>query len=71
MQMTRHRNNDLFIYQSVIGLLPELRALSAKHYEKLHWYRLQWKYLSNMPPLFAEILDIPKTEEEVTVFFSN
>ncbi|OQV14742.1 Nuclear hormone receptor E75 [Hypsibius exemplaris] len=64
MQMTRHRNNDLFIFNSVIALLPELRALSAKHYEKLHWYRLQWKYLTNMPPLFAEILDIPKSEEE-------
>ena len=65
MQLTRPRNNDPFIFQSVMGLLPELRTLNARHNDKLHWYRLQWKYLTTLPPLFAEIFDIPKSEEEV------
>ncbi|GAV00164.1 hypothetical protein RvY_11051 [Ramazzottius varieornatus] len=70
MQLTRPRNNDPYIFQSVMGLLPELRALNARHNDKLHWYRLQSKYLTTLPPLFAEIFDIPKTEEEFQVFLA-
>lgn len=65
VHMTRPRNNDVFVFQSVMALLPELRALSMKHNDKLEWYRSQWNYLTNMPPLFAEIFDIPKNDTEV------
>lgn len=29
----------------------------------MNWYRARWRYL-RLPPLYAEIYDIPKEEEE-------
>lgn len=44
--------------------LTELRTLGAKHLTHLDWFRLNWNKL-RLPPLFAEIFDIPKCEEDL------
>ncbi|XP_076288482.1 ecdysone-induced protein 78C isoform X1 [Lasioglossum baleicum] len=44
--------------------LPELRALGARHANLLDWFRRNWTKLK-LPPLFAEIFDIPKCEEDL------
>ncbi|CAH1396609.1 unnamed protein product [Nezara viridula] len=49
---------------SVLAKLPELRVLGAKHALMLDWFRLNWDKL-RLPPLFAEIFDIPKCEEDL------
>lgn len=53
---------------SLVGLLlqrlSELRALSARHCASLDWLRANWTTL-RLPPLFAEIFDIPKAEEDM------
>ncbi|XP_066904465.1 ecdysone-induced protein 78C isoform X2 [Halyomorpha halys] len=49
---------------SVLVKLPELRVLGAKHALMLDWFRLNWEKL-RLPPLFAEIFDIPKCEEDL------
>ncbi|XP_055909571.1 ecdysone-induced protein 78C isoform X1 [Eupeodes corollae] len=43
--------------------IPELRSLGARHFSHLDWLRINWTKL-RLPPLFAEIFDIPKTDEE-------
>ncbi|GLG93038.1 hypothetical protein R5R35_004385 [Gryllus longicercus] len=48
----------------LLGKLPELRGLGVKHLEQLDWFRLHWAQL-RLPPLFAEIFDIPKCEEDL------
>lgn len=69
LQLGRHHTNDAYLHQNLLGKLPELRMLNNKHCERLQWYRLQYQYLTNMPPLFAEIFDIPKSDEEVKSYF--
>lgn len=49
---------------SVLAKLPELRVVGAKHALILDWFRLNWDKL-RLPPLFAEIFDIPKCEEDL------
>lgn len=49
---------------SILAKLPELKALGAKHALMLDWFRLNWDKL-RLPPLFAEIFDIPKCEEDL------
>jgi hypothetical protein len=71
VQLTRHRNTDAFLYQNVLSKLPDLRGLNSKHSERLQWYRLQYQYLNNMPPLFAEIFDIPKSDEEFQIMLAS
>lgn len=44
--------------------LPELRNLGAKHSAHLDWFRINWVKLK-LPPLFAEIFDIPKCEDDL------
>ncbi|XP_015117289.1 ecdysone-induced protein 78C [Diachasma alloeum] len=51
----------------VIGIaqrIPELRALGSRHANLLDWFRRNWTKLK-LPPLFAEIFDIPKCEEDL------
>lgn len=49
---------------SVSQRIPELRALGARHANLLDWFRRNWTKLK-LPPLFAEIFDIPKCEEDL------
>jgi nuclear receptor subfamily 1 group D protein 3 len=44
--------------------LQELKSLGAKHSARLNWFRDNWAKLK-LPPLFAEIFDIPKCQEDV------
>lgn len=44
--------------------LPELKALGSRHASLLDWFRRNWAKLK-LPPLFAEIFDIPKCEEDL------
>lgn len=44
--------------------IPELRALGLRHANLLDWFRRNWTKLK-LPPLFAEIFDIPKCEEDL------
>lgn len=43
--------------------IPELKALGARHCSHLHWLRNNWT-LMRLPPLFAEIFDIPKCDDD-------
>lgn len=43
--------------------LPHLRTLGIQHNDILQWYRSRWEKVK-LPPLFAEIYDIPKHEED-------
>lgn len=49
---------------SVSQRIPELRTLGARHANLLDWFRRNWTKLK-LPPLFAEIFDIPKCEEDL------
>lgn len=44
--------------------IPELRTLGLKHFSHLDWLRVNWRKAS-LPPLFAEIFDIPKYDDEM------
>ncbi|XP_023244871.1 ecdysone-induced protein 78C [Copidosoma floridanum] len=44
--------------------IPELKSLGARHADLLDWFRKNWTKLK-LPPLFAEIFDIPKCEEDL------
>ncbi|XP_046389960.1 ecdysone-induced protein 78C isoform X2 [Ischnura elegans] len=73
LQLSRRSSGDLgiaiggdsppLLFSSVLSKLPELRSLGAKHSLHLEWFRLNWARL-HLPPLFAEIFDIPKCEED-------
>ena len=55
------------ISPGVIGVaqrIPELQALGSRHANLLDWFRRNWTKLK-LPPLFAEIFDIPKCEEDL------
>nr|AST48087.1 ecdysone-inducible protein 78 [Nilaparvata lugens] len=52
------------VVASMLAKLPSLRSLGAKHSVHLDWFRLNWNKL-RLPPLFAEIFDIPKCEEDL------
>jgi nuclear receptor subfamily 1 group D protein 3 len=49
---------------SVSQRIPELRTLGIRHASLLDWFRRNWTKLK-LPPLFAEIFDIPKCEEDL------
>lgn len=46
--------------------ISELRALGDMHVANLEWLRLHWTRVP-LPPLFAEIFDIPKTDDSSPV----
>lgn len=46
--------------------IPELRALGARHSSHLDWLRTNWMNIK-LPPLFAEIFDIPKSEDDLSL----
>ncbi|CAG9856185.1 unnamed protein product [Phyllotreta striolata] len=64
VQVGRNHANEPQIFSSLLMKLPELRSLGAKHTAHLDWYRMNWTKLT-LPPLFAEIFDIPKSEDDL------
>lgn len=59
-----HTSSEASVATSVAQRLPELRALGTRHANLLDWFRRNWPKL-RLPPLFAEIFDIPKCEEDL------
>lgn len=63
LQIGRNHPGESKIYPSLLVSLTELRNLGVKHMEHLQWFRGNWSRLC-LPPLFAEIFDIPKGDED-------
>ncbi|VVC24821.1 Hypothetical protein CINCED_3A003963 [Cinara cedri] len=64
LQLSKGHGGDKNLAQTVLSKLPELRTIGARHVSYLEWFRLNWHMLK-LPPLFAEIFDIPKCEEDL------
>lgn len=68
VQIIRSRPNTANAMQIMPALeakIMELRSLGARHSHHLDWLRINWHYSSRLPPLFVEIFDIPKSEEDL------
>lgn len=57
-------SNSLQIMPTLEAKIPELKELGIKHSNHLDWLRTNWTAV-RLPPLFAEIFDIPKCEEDL------
>ncbi|XP_058829854.1 ecdysone-induced protein 78C [Topomyia yanbarensis] len=67
VQITRTRPDAVTALQIMPALeakIHELRTLGEKHFVQLEWFRQNWSSI-RLPPLFAEIFDIPKCEEDL------
>ncbi|KAF5271030.1 hypothetical protein FQR65_LT05380 [Abscondita terminalis] len=64
VQVGRNHASEPQLFSNLLIKLPELRNLGAKHTSHLDWFRVNWTKLS-LPPLFAEIFDIPKCEDDL------
>ncbi|CAK9301417.1 unnamed protein product [Gordionus sp. m RMFG-2023] len=67
-QMSRNHSNESHLFANMVATIPELQTLGKKHDDAVVWYRQRWQRL-NLPPLFAEMFDIPKNgnnDEEFT-----
>ncbi|XP_053665782.1 ecdysone-induced protein 78C [Anopheles marshallii] len=68
VQITRSRANNgisaLQIMPALEARVHELRMLGEKHSAHLEWFRTNWSIV-RLPPLFAEIFDVPKCEEDL------
>lgn len=64
LQLGRNHPQESGLLSTVLSFLPRLRVLSAAHCAELDWYRLNWRQLLGLPPLFAEIHDIPTSPED-------
>ncbi|KAJ8937886.1 hypothetical protein NQ318_021709 [Aromia moschata] len=62
--VSRNHANEPQIFSNLLIKLPELRNLGARHTAHLDWFRVNWTKLT-LPPLFAEIFDIPKSEDDL------
>ena len=51
-------------------LLNDLRRIGTFHGDILDWYRQHWNQLVCLPPLFAEIFDIPRSQEDENMYNS-
>ena len=63
LQVSRNHSTEENLFATIIMKLPELRTLGSQHNEMLCWYRARWQRVE-LPPLFAEIYDIPKSIED-------
>lgn len=65
LQINRnHNSNEVHLFTQLINKLAELKSIGIKHCHHLQWFRSNWTRLK-LPPLFAEIFDIPKCEEVI------
>ncbi|XP_055679851.1 ecdysone-induced protein 78C isoform X2 [Lutzomyia longipalpis] len=67
MQIMQSRPDEAASMKLIVELndkIGELRTLSAKHCVHLNWIKTNWSIM-RLPPLFAEIFDIPKCEEDL------
>lgn len=52
-------------------ILSDLRRIGTAHGEILDWFRQHWNKLVCVPPLFAEIFDIPRSIEDENMYNSS
>jgi hypothetical protein len=52
------------LFNLAVSFLPHLHSLGSAHYAQLGCYRAHWQHLSNLPPLYAELFDIPVSPED-------
>ncbi|XP_060521024.1 ecdysone-induced protein 78C [Cylas formicarius] len=64
VQVGRNHAGETQLFSNLLIKLPELRSLGNKHTAHLDWFRVNWQKLA-LPPLFAEIFDIPKSEDDL------
>ena len=67
VQIVRTRpsaQNSLQMMPALEAKIPELKEIGKLNIMHLGWLRSKWSLL-RLPPLFAEIYDIPKYEGEV------
>ncbi|KAG4072857.1 hypothetical protein HA402_002600 [Bradysia odoriphaga] len=67
VQIVRSRPGSTVSLQLMPALeakIPELRGLGARHCTHLDWLRTNWTHI-RLPPLFAEIFDIPKSDDDL------
>ena len=64
LQLARNHSSEPNLFPAVVMKLPELRSLGSQHNDLLDWFRHRWQRL-NLPALYAEIFDIPKSEEDL------
>ncbi|CAH1124888.1 unnamed protein product [Ceutorhynchus assimilis] len=64
VQINRNHAQEPQTFSNLLIKLLELRNLGLKHNHHLDWFRENWQKLA-LPPLFAEIFDIPKSEDDV------
>lgn len=64
LRMRPNTTNNLQIISELEAKIPELHNLGARHSAHLDWIRSNWMFV-RLPPLFAEIFDIPKSEDDL------
>nr|CAH0102594.1 unnamed protein product [Daphnia galeata] len=65
LQLLRNHASDPGLINAVLQKIVELRAIGHRHQTQLDWYRRRWSLLVHLPPLFAEMFDIPRSEEDL------
>lgn len=66
VQIVRSRpgsTTSLQLMPALEAKIPELCELGDKHCSHLNWLRANWTQI-RLPPLFAEIFDIPKIDDD-------
>lgn len=63
LQISRNHSTEPHLFANMLMKLPELRMLGSKHGEQLNWLKVHWQQI-RLPPLYAEIFDIPKVEDD-------
>jgi len=61
-QVNRNHSDESKVLAGLLISINELRVLGMKHSAHLSWFRGNWSRIC-LPPLFAEIFDIPKADE--------
>ncbi|KAL1457114.1 hypothetical protein WDU94_001775, partial [Cyamophila willieti] len=64
LQIVSNHSSEPAVLSGVLVKIVELKSIGIKHSAHLDWFRENWKKL-RLPPLFAEIFDIPKCEEDL------
>jgi nuclear receptor subfamily 1 group D protein 3 len=64
LQISRNHSTEPHMFANILMKMPELRMLGSKHADMLVWVRQNWPRL-RLPPLYAEIHDIPKSEDDI------
>ena len=64
LQISRNHSTEPALYSAILMKIPELRTVGNRHFQQVCWFRERFAQM-RLPPLFSEIFDIPKTEEDL------